>query len=369
MITYDKLFASIDDGKTWIWCNSWPEAFAPIELILTENVFYAAFASGILRSEDEGKTWEVLNKGLMGNINSLVKIQHILFTVTDAGLYRLNADGDSWERLKFPTPTIGKFLSVAAAEGKLYVAAEFSWDGQVNPDKVSKGLERGWWIFRSTDLGDSWDDITPTNAWPVKGWPPRIELIAAGETLLAMENGMVRSTDAGDTWMPPLTPGAFPSTGSGLPTAALNEQIFYVRGWDGLHRSTDGGKSWNKVNIPGEKERDPIDNLIVHQGGNKGENMLSTLYARFGLGYGSWRGKIAKTTDKGTSWKTIQVEIPMTTPDREEQPSISQIVKSGSVIYAKDGTPAFNVKIVSIVYLMTIGLCHFKEYPSLTQCH
>ena len=89
---------------------------------------------------------------------------------------------------------------------------------------------------------------------------------------------------------------------------------------------------------------DPIDDLIVYQGGDKGENTLSTLYARFGLGYGSWKGKIVKTTDKGTSWKTIQMEIPMTTPDREAQPSISQIVKSGSVIYAKDGTPAFNVK-------------------------
>ena len=197
-----------------------------IELILTENAFYAAFASGVLRSEDEGKTWEAMNKGLMGNINSLVKIQHILFTVTDTGLYRLNADGDSWERLKFPASTIGKFLSVAAAKGKLYVAAEFSWNGQVNPDKVSKGLERGWWIFRSTDLGDSWDDITPTNAWPVKGWPPGIELIAAGETLLAMEDGMVRSTDAGDTWMPPLTPGHVPFNGEWITYCSVKRTDF-----------------------------------------------------------------------------------------------------------------------------------------------
>ena len=342
MITYDKLFASRDDGKTWDLVHTWPEAFAPIQLILTEDAFYAAFASGILRSEDTGKTWGTMNKGLMGNISSFVKIQHILFTVTDTGLYRLNADANSWEHLAFPTPTIGKISSVAAAKGKLYVAAEFSWE-RTDPQQVHQGQVRGWWIFRSTDLGDSWDDITPTNAWPLKGWPPGIKLIAAGETLLAMEDGMVRSTDAGATWMPPLTSSTFPSTGSGLPTAVLNERTFYVRSWDGLHRSTDGGKSWHKVNISGEKEMDPIDNLIVHQGGDKTENTPSTLYARFGLGYGSWKGKIAKTADKGTSWKTIQMEIPMTTPVREEQPNISQIVKSGSVIYAKDGTPA-NVK-------------------------
>ena len=341
MIPSNKLFASIDDGKTWDLLYSWQEEkyWTPIELVLTEDAFYVAFTSGILRSEDKGKTWEAIDKELSGRISALVKIQHVLFTATDTGLYRLNPDLEIWERLKFPTPTIGEFLSVTTAEDKLYVAAEFSWDGQVDPRKVERGLERGWWIFRSTDLGDSWKDITPTNAWPVNGWPPGIELIAVSETLLAMEDGMVRSTDAGNTWMPPQIPRTSPSTISGLPTVALNERTFYVHSWDGLYRSTDRGKSWYKVNIPGVKETDPIDNLIVHHGGDKRENMFSTLYATSGLGHGKWLQKIAKTTDKGKSWKTIQMEILMGKPKREEQPSISQIVKSGSVIYAKGEIP------------------------------
>ncbi len=344
MIPSNKLFASIDDGKTWDLLYSWQEEkyWTPIELVLTDDVFYVAFTSGILRSEDKGKTWEAMDKGL-GRISSLVKIQHTLFVAADTGLYRLNPDVEIWERLKFPAPTIGKILSVTAAEGKLYVAAEFSWDGPVDPRKVKRGLERGWWIFRSTDLGDSWVDITPTNAWSVKGWPPGITLIAADETLLAMENGMVRSTDGGDTWMPPQTPSTSPSTYSGFPAAVLNERVFYVYSWDGLHRSTDGGKSWNKVNIPGEKEMSPIDNLIVYQEKDKVQSTFPTLYARFGGEYWRLRGEIAKTTDNGKSWKTIEMEIPMTAPSRGEQPNISQIVKSGSIIYAKDGTPG-NVK-------------------------
>ena len=48
-------------------------------------------------------------------------------------------------------------------------------------------------------------------------------------------------------------------------------------------------------------------------------------------------GDIVKTTDRGKSWKTIQVEIPMTEPHREEPPSITHIIKSGGVIYAKGG--------------------------------
>ncbi len=338
MIPSNNLFVSINDGKTWDLLYSWQEEkyWTPIELVLTEDVFYVAFTSGILRSEDKGKTWEAMDKGLKGRISSLVKVQHVLFTATDTGLYRLNPEVEVWERLKLPAPEIGRIFSVAATEDKLYIAAEFSWDGQVDPRKVDQGLERGWWIFRSTDLGDSWKDIAPTNAWPIKGRPPEIELIAAGETLLTMENGMVRSTDGGDTWMPPQTPGTSPSTISGFPTAVLNERVFYVYSWDGLHRSTDGGKSWDKVNIPGEKEMSPIDNLIVYQENDKVQSTLPTLYARFGGEYWRLRGEIAKTTDKGKSWKTIQMEIPpITERDRKEQPSITQIVKSNGVIYAK----------------------------------
>ena len=349
MIPDNKLFASTDDGKTWDLRYEWQEEkyWTPIELVLTEDAFYVAFTSGILRSEDEGKTWhaityEAMNVGFPERPNAMVVIQDTMFVGARNGLYRFSADTNNWQRVEFPAAV--EILSIATAEEKIYVAAKFSWDGQVDPAKVSRGLERGWWLFRSTDLGDSWDDITPTNAWPVKGWPPGIQLIAVGETLLAMEEGMVRSTDAGDTWMPPQTPGTSPSTINGLPAAALNESVFYVYSWDGLHRSTDSGKSWNKVNIPGEKERSPIDNyLIVHQGGDKEKNMPSALYATFGLGYGKWIKKIAKTTDKGKSWQTIQMEIPMTTPDREEQPSIAQIVKSGSVIYAKDGNRFYRV--------------------------
>ncbi|MCE2401991.1 sigma-70 family RNA polymerase sigma factor [Candidatus Poribacteria bacterium] len=347
IIPLNELFASNDDGKTWDLVYSWSKVghaqIAPIELILTEHAFYAAFESGIFRSEDKGKTWKALSKGLRGRISALVKIQHVLFTATDTGLYRLDPDLEIWEHLKLPISLIGRLISVTATEEKLYVAVELM-PNEVEPQDDSRIFRsRGLGIFRSTDLGDSWDDITPINAWPVKGWAPGIKLIAAGETLLAMEDGMVRSTDAGDTWMPPLTSGTFPSTGSGLRAVALNERTFYVRSWDGLHRSTDGGKSWNKVNIPGEKEMDPIDNFIVYPGGDKGQKTPSTLYARFGLGYGSWRGKIAKTTDKGKSWETIQMEIPITTHSRGHQPSIHQIAESDSVIYGKDGTPA-NIK-------------------------
>ena len=325
----NEFFASKDNGQTWNLVSTLPDRhYDAIGLILTERAFYAAFDIGIFRSEDNGKTWKPINDGLMmGNmwyIRSIVNIQDTLFVGTGNGLYRLSAD--SWQSVEFPVP-VTLVRSVAATEKNLYVAAEIHAD----PRKVSRGLLQAWWIFRSTDLGNSWDDITPTNAWAVKGWPPFVKLIATGDTLLAMEQGMVRSTDGGDTWLPVQLPGTSPAMNADVDRAvAVNEGVFYVAGWeDGLHRSTDAGKSWDMVNIT--QDTGQIGNLIAYREKNEGDNVPLTLYARYE------EEKVLKTTDRGASWQEVEIEMPMTEPDRERGPDITHIVKADGKIYAKGG--------------------------------
>ena len=330
IILANELLASKDDGQTWDLVHTLPDVhYDAIGLILTEQAFYTAFENGIFRSEDNGKTWQAINDGLMmgdmGYIRSIVNIQDTLFAGTSNGLYRLSAD--SWQGVKFPV-SVGRIRSVAATEKKLYVAAEMS---DADPRAVLRGEQQAWWIFRSTDLGNSWDDITPTNAWAVKGWPPFVKLIAAGNTLLAMEQGMVRSTDSGNTWLPPQLPGTSPSMDADVDVAiAVNESVFYVGSWrSGLHRSTDAGKSWDIVNITADTGQ--IGNLIAHRENSKRDNVPLTLYARYE------EEKVVKTTDRGTSWQDVQIEIPMAEPDREDIPAITHIIESGGKIYAKGG--------------------------------
>ena len=318
------LFASTDDGKTWKLLYSWQEKHQnPIELILTERALYMAFDSGIFRSKDKGKTWKKISDRLTG-IDSLIEVKNTFFAGTDNGFYRLEAD--SWKRLEFPE-SIGWMPSVTASEGRLYVLAEVDLD-VAHPAKVSEGHERGWWIFRSTDLGDSWKDITPTNAWTVNGFMPEAKLIAVGETLLLMEKGMVRSTDGGNTWMPPQLPGTSPEMSSFGTAVVVNTDTIYIGSWDGLHRSIDAGKSWEIINITPDESG--IDHLITFNRSDSERNLMPTLYARFG-------SSIVTTSDQGKSWKNVQVEIPMTEPHREEPPSITHIVNYGGVIYAKGG--------------------------------
>ena len=328
----NELYTSKDGGKTWRLVYQWQEesteGWYPYKMALTEEAFYIVFDRGIFRSADTGKTWQKMKTDEFGGYPypSFTAVQNTLFAATHVGLYRRNAG--SWQRLEFPIPKVTLPYSVTATKERLYVMATV----EVDPWEASEGRRRTWWLFRSTDYGNSWEDITPTDAWSVKGRPPELTLVAAGETLLIMERGMVRSTDGGDTWMPPQSAGTSPLTTLfrlGNPYAvALNEHVFYVNSNDGLHRTTDGGKSWNRVNIV--QDEILINNLVVHKGSDNAQNKHPILHARF-------EDALVKTTDAGKSWRVVHLEMPMTTPNRDEPPVITHIRKSGGVLYAKGG--------------------------------
>ena len=323
LVPSNAFFVSTDEGKSWDLVYSWPMEYGyPTGLVLTDQAFYLSFDNGIFRSEDAGKTWKIITDEAMGDISSLVATQNTLFAGTDTGLYRFNAEG--WERLKFPVPDITRIISVAVTKDRLYVAVELNRNMQ-NPRQISRGQQRTWWIFRSTDLGDSWEDITPTHAWPVKGFPPHIKLIAAGETLLAMERGMVRSLDGGNTWMDLQAPGTSPPMINIFPAVVANEGVIFIGGENGVYRSLDEGRSWDPVSIGRDSQ---IDDLVTFKEVNNGRNTPAILYMRIG-------GEIAKTIDGGHSWNKVQVEVPMTATYREEPPRISMIVASDGVVYAK----------------------------------
>ena len=80
--------------------------------------------------------------------------------------------------------------ALAAAGGRIYLNAG-----------KQKDQESGS-IFASSDFGESWTDITPTDLRI--GLSPltvgSAKLMAVGETVVVLGVGVLRSRDAGDTW-------------------------------------------------------------------------------------------------------------------------------------------------------------------------
>ncbi len=321
LLLTEKLFSSKDEGMTWELLYTFPidRNRGPFDFIATEQALFAIFLdNSVFRSEDNGNTWNIVNNEFPKALNTLVVVQDIMFAGTHTGLYRKNIDG--WERLKFPISRNIEVTSILSFKDQLYATGlphPFSENGQNR------------WIFRSTDLGDSWDDITPTINWSKNRWPPGITLIATDDTLLVMEKGMVLSKDSGDTWLSPPLTGTTPTMQRFSPFVVTDDCVIYVGSpEDGLFRSTDKGNSWKAVNIQPVVPR--IHNLIAYKRSDNTQNTPSDLY-------GLHLGEIANTTNKGKSWQVVRMGKEMTDNPNiiGVPPTISKIVKHGDILYAR----------------------------------
>ena len=305
LLTPNELLASTDAGKTWNTLSARPEGRA-VALVTTDTAIYLVLKTEVFRfrSEDASKPWEPIGEplrtlalqALADNkleevrppnsaaldffaINNMafriwdaLAIDNILFIGTSQGLFRLT---DAWEKLS--VPTLDGIKSLAAIEYRLYVGTIRPHGMQGNPEVP--GLSPKPAVFSSTDLGDSWTDITPISRGHVMG---TVEVVTVGDTLILAGHGL-RSQDGGETWM---TLGGDQSSFSVSPAIALDENNLY-RGSIGIRRSTDGGVTWHSFMTGIVNSRVP--NLVVSK------NVL----------YAPTRTKMLKSADGGESWESV----------------------------------------------------------------
>ena len=153
-------------------------------MAITDDGLYLVLANQIFRSTDAGKQWTPLDYEETDRINlAIAAIENTVFIGTNRGLYRLHSG--TWK--KMPVDTAKAVHSLAVSERNLYVGTgpdlselitpegRTAYMGQLTADDNSSS----WEIFHSTDLGDSWTEITPTSDSPlmkislgVKFWQP-----------------------------------------------------------------------------------------------------------------------------------------------------------------------------------------------------
>ena len=336
VLTPDELLASTDEGKTWETVGPRPDGRA-FELLTTDAAFYLVFEKDIFRSDDTGKSWIPMMQDLQAyitrtnnspeiSISDAVALDNIVFIGTNQGLYRLTAG--IWGELAVPyqrfdatrgswyTSLMDKFINaLVVSENRLYVIAGSDFTRYSDSAEESRSLgasirfqESLPRVFRSTDFGDSWMDISPSEdkAWialpptevnsPLR-WLSGLQLVAVGETLVVMGNHLhMRSTDEGDTWVN-LEIGDYHSMSQSIfPVVALDENNFYTSDISGIARSTDSGISW----APFTKGmvNSHVQSLIL---------VGETVYALTAE-------EVVKSIDRGESWESVPVAGTITFP-------------------------------------------------------
>lgn len=307
LVSPDQVFASTDSGETWNSLGIRPEGKA-IGLGITDEALYLVLEDkGIFQSTDGGKQWNLLNDEVSGiKVLAVATLENTVFVGTTTNLYRIHSG--RWEKLSVDTTKA--IHSLAVAENSVYVGTGPNFSELETPEGantyaaqlMSSDSSGAWELFHSTDLGDSWTEITPTSNSFLMKVSPGVKVVAAGKTVLAL--GMMinfRSTDSGKTWtefgfdfktadMNALTNAMWSSaTLSMFPAIAVNESTILKAGVLGLTRSTDGGESWQ-----------PFMNGIV------GTQIFNLVGFKNEL-YTSTATGVTKSTDSGETWKPLSM--------------------------------------------------------------
>ena len=298
IVTKTNLVASTDRGITWNSVGERPQGNL-VALLITDTSqvrrpqdaqfeMYLILSKGVFRSTDAGNTWQAFNNGLTApKIQDAAAIENALFLGTFNGLYRLNSG--VWETL----PGAPQFIDALTVAG----------------DRIYLRSERHL-LFTSDDFGDSWTDITPK----VQSWGMSLlssNFVAIDETVLVLNFGQrLRSTDAGNTWEDLGWSTEVLTTGW-HPAIALDKDTFFVatsvrvgRGRSiartaRVGRSTDGGYTWHPFSIG-------IAETHVRQLAR----LDNVLYAMTDDG-------ITKSTDGGERWTYILTELFLPKPPKK----------------------------------------------------
>lgn len=236
---------------------------------------------GLAFSEDGGQSWTSREVGRAGNpVFDLLTLPGEVWVATRVGLLKSTDNGLTWQLIRDGLPTMPVLALAADGNGRLYA-----------------GLDTAG-IYAQTAAG-SWKPLVPPlssedAALRAGGGGLGGEVASAGVLALAVSadgrqlyagtagQGVFSSPDGGRTWL-----NAYP--GAYVPNLALdpaNPQIAVASLRDRLVRTQDGGESWNI--LPVTWAQDIVVSLLWRADGV--------------LGAGTGQGRLYRSTDKGNSW-------------------------------------------------------------------
>ncbi|MBV9546177.1 MAG: glycosyl hydrolase, partial [Chloroflexi bacterium] len=229
---------------------------------------------GVYGSTDGGRTWRHLGLAETRHIARIrihpkdperlyvAAFGHAYGPNTERGVYRSVDGGRTWQPVLQRNNHVGAIdLALDVTNPRVLFAA--LWEAQRSPHSLSSGGP-GSGLFRSTDGGDTWAEITRTPGLPSGIWgrvgvtispanPDRLWALVEAE-----EGGLFRSDDQGATWRR-ITDETRVAQRSWYfmhvfahPTDPETVWCLNVQAW----RSNDGGRAFEAVPTPFEDQHD-----------------------------------------------------------------------------------------------------------------
>ena len=330
IVSDTETLVSIDRGETWSVQGARPEG-ALIDIVVTDEALYLGLIEGVFRSVDAGKSWASLDDGNLADreIRAITAIENAVFVGTDKGLYRHSSEG--WAQLRVGEAE--NIRALASAEHRLYVAVGNDVQHKTFRMTISilSASKTSLSLYRSTDLGDSWQaidfvEVDPEENSEKNGWfsfshevnkpetvadaevekTSRLKMVAAQEKLLVLDDGKsYHSSDAGETWVSlDLDTLNMADTFAVVMSGA---DTFYTGGRFGILRTTDAGKTWHPFNTG--LVRTSVSNLV---------------YANHALYATKWK-ELVVSYDGGESWA----------PVRRRPETLTSLMKFNDMLYVK----------------------------------
>ncbi len=227
------VFRSSDLGDSWSQYRSQITGFTvnPVGLYVSKSgdLFVPASESGLIRSRDDGKSWERLATGMTATPTAAVGMNErgdFFVCTTSEGMYRSTDGGATWDvPISAKTKTVRSLLILP--QGRMFA-----------------GTAAG--LLRSTDFGKNWNDTVPA----LQGNAINEMIFASsGRIYAATGDGVFRSSDLGTTWSRSVD-GFFRNDIATICLAgdsAGNDILFAGTSSVGLYQSMDGGVKWTPV--------------------------------------------------------------------------------------------------------------------------
>jgi ligand-binding sensor domain-containing protein len=295
--------------------DNFVQAITIFKIRAAEDIWIGTRGAGILRSSDNGNTWNAINSGLPANpyptIRSLAADANgSILAGTNSGVFRYtNLAG--WTNIgltNFSIPALhvhspgvifagteGGGIYRSTNDGATWLTANADLSisvvqafGRNSSGHIFAGTTGG--VFRSTNTGDSWAE---ESADMITSKVSALVIKSTGNIFAGTRAGRIFiSTDDGANWA--LFNAGLPSDAvqslQALAVSPATKDVFAGTKGAGLFRLSDGDDVWKPISgLTGKN----ILSLAVNAGGH--------IFA------GGERDSLMRSTDNGNSWKSIKL--------------------------------------------------------------